>query len=129
MIIQCPNCQFAGRIPGYAVDSPYNARCPRCRFRFELQAHLAYPDHEMLAGSEHQGGPGSSSYELKAITDDFAQSDPVTNHPDPWDDEQAAAPFHGNGDQVVEAARGAFPTATAPWEKATPPLDSSREEG
>jgi hypothetical protein len=131
MIIQCPNCQFAGRIPGYAVDSPYNARCPRCRFRFELHALLADPDVGMHAESEPHGGPGSSSYELKAITDDLAQPDPATSHSDPWGDEQPAVSFNGSGGNGVDPARSAFPAAAVPFDATSPSLDVSepgREE-
>src|SRR4051794_39887150 len=83
MIIECPKCQFSGRIPSYALDSPYNARCPRCRFRFELHTLLASTPDEALddpgieglgteLGDGQAGDPGASAYELKAITEDFS---------------------------------------------------------
>jgi hypothetical protein len=123
MIIQCPNCQFAGRIPRYALDSPYNATCPRCRFRFELHALLADPDIGMLAESEPHGGPGSSSYELKAISDDLAQPDPATNQSDPWGDEHSGVSLNWSGGNGADPARSAFPAAAVPWETTTPALD------
>src|SRR5271157_2721045 len=89
MIIQCPNCRFSGRIPSYAMDSRYNATCPRCRFRFELHALLADRDVGMLAESELDSGPGSSSYELKAITEDLEPPQPRVNLRDPWGDDEA----------------------------------------
>src|SRR5208337_2281147 len=88
MIIQCPNCRFSGRIPSYAVDSPYNATCPKCRVRFELHALLAERDVGMLAESELDSGPGSSSYELKAINENFEQPQTAADRHDPWKDDQ-----------------------------------------
>lgn len=120
MIIKCPNCLFSGRVPSYAVDSPYNARCPRCRFRFELHTLLADLDVRMLAESEPHSGPGSSSYELKAITDDLGQSDPAANRPDLWGDEQdEGAPDGSNGGRL-DPVRSSFPTAAAPWKTPAP---------
>src|SRR5208282_6798030 len=125
MIIQCPNCQFSGRIPSYAVDSPYNATCPRCRFRFELHALLANPVVAMLAESEQDSGPGSSSYELKAITEDLEQPQPAADRRDPWGHDQGAVAFNGNGDDRVDPARSGFSTAAAPWETPAPSLSVS----
>jgi hypothetical protein len=81
MIIQCPNCGFPGRVPEHAIGTPHNARCPQCRYRFELDANLpelsllaaanpSLPGPHALASNGH-GDPASSSYELKAITGDF----------------------------------------------------------
>ena len=122
MIIKCPNCQFSGRIPSYAVDSPHAARCPRCRFRFELHAHLADPDVVLLVESEPDDGPGSSSYELKAITDGLGRTDPAADRRDPWGDNQAAVPFNGSGDAPLDPARSSFLTAAAPRETPAPAL-------
>ncbi len=66
MIIQCPSCRFSGRIPSYALDSPHVAKCPKCHYRFEL---LGEPAIGMHAQPELHTDPGSSSYELKAITE------------------------------------------------------------
>ncbi|MFO0891950.1 MAG: hypothetical protein U0790_22800 [Isosphaeraceae bacterium] len=100
MIIQCPKCGFSGRIPDYAIAGPHNARCPQCRYRFELGSYLAdlSADDGGLrslgelngAGRNGHGDPASSSYELKAISDDFqgvtATMEP-DDFPDPdWDD-------------------------------------------
>jgi hypothetical protein len=131
MIIQCPNCQFEGRIPRYAVNSRYNAKCPRCRFRFELHARHAELDIGMLAESEPHDGPGSSSYELKAITDDLALTDPLTNHSDPWGDEHSGVSLYGSAGNGTDPARSAFLANAVPWETTSPPLEVSeprREE-
>ncbi len=128
MIIQCPNCQFSGRIPSYAVDSPYNATCPRCRFRFELHALLADPVVGMLAESELDSGPGSSSYELKAITENLEQPQPEANRRDPWGDDPGAVAYGGNGDDRVDPARNGFST-TAPWKAPEPFLSVPEAAG
>ena len=60
-------------------------RCPRCRFRFELHGHLADPDVVLLVESEPDDGPGSSSYELEAITDGLGRTDPAADRRDPWE--------------------------------------------
>jgi hypothetical protein len=125
MIIQCPNCRFSGRIPSYAVDSPYNATCPRCRFRFELHALLADPAVGMLAEVELDAGPGSSSYELKAITGDLEQPQTTADRRDPWGDDQGAVPFNGSGDGRVDPARTGFSTAAASRETPAPSLSVS----
>src|SRR5271157_2145984 len=122
MIIQCPNCQFSGRIPSYAVAGPHIARCPRCRFRFELNALLADRDVGMLAEPEPDSGPGSSSYELKAITEDLEQPQPVADRRDPWGDDPGAIPSNGSGDDRVDPARSSISTAAAPWETPAPSL-------
>ena len=118
MIIQCPNCRFSGRIPSHAVDSPHIARCPKCRFRFELLALLAGSDVGMLAESESVTGPGSSSYELKAITETHS----VADGRDPWENDEEAIPFNGSGDARVDPARSILSTAAAPWETPAPSL-------
>src|SRR5271157_352322 len=122
MIIQCPNCQFSGRIPSYAVAGPHIARCPRCRFRFELHALLADPVVGMLAEPEPDSGPGSSSYELKAITEDLGQPHSAADRRDPWGEDQEAVPFNGNGDPRVDPARSSFSTAAAVLEVPAPSL-------
>ena len=115
MIIQCPNCRFSGRIPSYAVDSPHNARCPKCRFRFELLADSVVG---MLAESELDTDPSSSSYELKAITETHS----VADSRDPWENDEEAIPFNGSGDARVDPARSSLSTAAAPWETPAPSL-------
>jgi len=125
MIIQCPSCRFSGRIPSSAVDSPHSARCPKCRFRFELNALFADPVVGMLSESELDRGPGSSSYELKAITEDLEQPQPAADRHDPWGDEQGAVPSNGSGGDRVDPARSSISTATAPWETPAPSLSVS----
>jgi hypothetical protein len=99
MIIQCPNCGFSGRIPKYAVAVPHHARCLRCRHQFELssllpgkpQEDLPVPSPEAAAGESdtaHGGDPGSSSYELKAITEDLATATEASEGGDPWGDQE-----------------------------------------
>jgi len=125
MIIQCPNCRFSGRVPSSAVDSPHIARCPKCRFRFELNALLAGMDVGMLAESELDSGPGSSSYELKAITEDLEQPQPAADRLDPWGHDQGAVAFNGSGDDRVDPARSPISSAAAPWETPAPSLSVS----
>ncbi len=126
MIIQCPNCRFSGRIPSYAVDSPHNARCPKCRFRFELLADSVVG---MFAESELDADPGSSSYELKAVTDDLGQAHSVADSRDPWENDEEAIPFNGSGDARVDPARSSLVTAAAPWETPAPSLAVSDAAG
>jgi hypothetical protein len=82
MIIQCPNCGWPGRVPDDAVTTPHRARCPECHHWFELgtipaPVLLRYgPASGLGVGpdgrDDDQGlGPGSSSYEQEAITEDF----------------------------------------------------------
>ena len=101
MFIQCPNCRFSGRIPSYALDRPHNARCPKCRFRFELLADSVVG---MLAESELDTDPSSSSYELKAITETHS----VADSRDPWENDEEAIPFNGSGDARVDPARSSL---------------------
>jgi len=124
MIIQCPNCRFSGRIPGYAVDSPHNARCPRCRFRFDLQALLADSVLGMVAESGPEPGPGSSSYELKAITEENGHAPPAADTHDPWQGDEEPDPFDDAG--LIDPARGAYPTATRPVKTSVPALADSK---
>jgi hypothetical protein len=115
MIIQCPNCGFPGRVPEHAIGTPHNARCPQCRYRFELDANL--PELSLLAAanpnlpsphalvSNGHGDPASSSYELKAITDDV---------PDRAGRESAAAVWDADDDlDILEPAPAASVRRTA----------------
>ncbi|MGA8350576.1 MAG: hypothetical protein WB773_22485, partial [Isosphaeraceae bacterium] len=70
----------------------------------------------MLAESKSVTGPGSSSYELKAITETHS----VADSRDPWEYAEEAIPFNGSGDARVDPARSSLVTAAAPWE--TPAL-------
>src|SRR5262245_19994807 len=104
MIIQCPNCGFSGRIPSYALGSPHNAKCPKCRFRFELGALFLEPVLEMpvtqpnsgLSVDGQGGDPVSSAYELKAITDDFGPEGEWDDPDDPWENYSNRRPFAVN---------------------------------
>jgi len=80
MIIECPNCGFSGRVPPHAALSPHQARCPKCRFRFDLRGHAGPPGADRIdLRNGHHGppsDPGDSSYELNPLVDFPA---------DPWD--------------------------------------------
>src|SRR4051794_31282790 len=129
MIIQCPNCGFSGRIPRYALTVPHLARCLRCRHEFEpgslvpggTHAHAPAPPAGAdfgPPGPGRGGDPGSSSYELQAITDELAASVRTVEGDDPWDSE-------GEEDRAVPGGKGrAFPKVAAPPDGAsgiTPP--------
>ena len=79
---------------------------------------LADPDVGMLAESELDTDPGSSSYELKAITETHS----VADSRDPWENDEEAIPFNGSGDARVDPARSSLSTAAAPWETPAPSL-------
>ncbi|QEH37387.1 hypothetical protein OJF2_59770 [Aquisphaera giovannonii] len=138
MIIECPKCHFSGRIPSYALDTPYNARCPRCRFRFELNTLLAgAPDDALEApgidgleaetGDGPAGDPGASSYELKAIAEEFDAGPSVAEDLDWRGDGHSAdlagvaassgAPIDDRGDPTVAASGFLGPrwSASDPW--------------
>jgi len=84
MIIQCPSCGFSGRVPGYAATVPHHARCPKCQFRFSIGDRAAQVVDPLDGVSRHdlrhdltrpRLDPSSSSYEIKALTDDFPEDD------------------------------------------------------
>ena len=86
MIIQCPNCNWPGRVPDDAVANPHRARCPECNHWFRLRTVPAPvpwqsgpasgfevgPD---LSDDDSEPGPGSSSYEHEAINGSFGNDD------------------------------------------------------
>ncbi len=115
MIIKCPNCEFSGRIPSHAVDSPHNATCPRCRFRFELHSLFSEQGTAILARPELEIDPGSSAYELKAITEDFGELAPAGAHPEPWDKDEEVLPLNGSGSHARDLAADSSATTPA-WE-------------
>src|SRR3954452_23337046 len=97
MIIQCPNCGFSGRIPGYAVAIPHHARCLKCRHQFELGTLLqgepgreppgpSTEDTSARSRTGQEQDPGSSFYELKAITEDDGSALEQEDIVDPWGD-------------------------------------------
>ena len=82
MIIQCPDCGFSGRIPDSALGTSHLATCPHCRFRFSLHVASSAPETVPPRASSisverevFRGDPGSSSYELKAISEDSITDD------------------------------------------------------
>jgi hypothetical protein len=132
MIIACPSCGFPGRIPSYAFASPYNARCPKCQYRFELGPRTASltgkpgpdpfrsseaDDLELLRG----GDPSSSSYELKAMGGEDAEALQPEESIDAWDDADDLDGAYARQDSSHRAlppptGRLAGPAATStPW--------------
>ena len=79
----------------------------------------------MLAESKSVTDPGSSSYELKAITETHS----VADSRDPWEYDEEAIPFNGSGDARVDPARSSLSTAAAPWETPAPSLAVSDAAG
>jgi predicted Zn finger-like uncharacterized protein len=117
MFIQCPNCRFSGRIPDHALGSGQSARCPKCRFRFELRlVHylpaVGAPFDSSFDGSGAddgtaiEGDAGSSSYELKAITDDFGAATGVVHASQSWGDR--IDDDHPDRDEIVDSAPPRF---------------------
>jgi hypothetical protein len=116
MIIQCPNCGFSGRVPSDAIGSQQHARCPQCRFRFDLASYE--PDHGFNAGMDLASrgmfsdpedrdvfDPASSSYELKAIPDEDRGQPLTAGTADPRN-EASQVP---NSSAVVPAAPAEIP--------------------
>jgi hypothetical protein len=100
MIIQCPSCGFSGRVPGYAATAPHHARCPKCQFRFSI-ADRAAPIVDPLDGAARldlrhdltrpRHDPSTSSYEIKALTDDFPEDDEDERDEREWDEDWKGA--------------------------------------
>jgi hypothetical protein len=120
MIIQCPNCGFWGKIPKYAVAIPQYARCLRCRHHFELASHLpgglrgelALPSPEVAverSGTGDADDPGSSSYELKAITADADTELEAGDIKEPWEEEKEDAPAKGEARRLSGVSMTAVP--------------------
>ncbi|WP_165248457.1 hypothetical protein [Paludisphaera soli] len=95
MIIECPNCGFSGRLPDHATLAPHQARCPKCRSRFDvgaLAAQAAEPSgradlrHDL---ARPRLDPSESSYELDPLND-FA--DAATAWDEPWADDDPIEP-------------------------------------
>jgi hypothetical protein len=127
MIIQCPNCGILGRVPNDAFDIPRQARCKRCHHQFDLSrlvdtvSSMASPP--WISGvnptrSDHAfADPSSSSYELKAITDDFGLIKEAEDLDDEWPDEQHD-PYRRATAKLIKAssqslAPEALPTTSA----------------
>ena len=86
MIIQCPDCGFSGRIPHSALGRSHHATCPKCRNKFTLRTPAgaadpggprAFPPFDNAESAADD--PGSSSYELRAITDDIGAGSGVVD--------------------------------------------------
>ena len=74
----------------------------------------------MLPEPELEMGPGSSSYELKAIADDSGQAIPPADNDDPWEEPEPPPSFNGNGHGLLGLAPASSPDVEASWEKAVP---------
>ncbi len=125
MIIKCPNCQFSGRIPDHALASPHNATCPRCRYRFELHALGGDAENRMFAATDAENGPGSSSYELKAITEDIGHTDEDAD--ERWDNDVGAVSLNGvtNGRLSLTHDSAATSTTSSGATAASIPISSA----
>jgi hypothetical protein len=139
MIIQCPNCGFSGRVPKRAFDMPHQARCKRCHHQFDLSrlvdAVSAMASPSWISGIDGApaahaiADPSSSSYELKAITDDFGLMKEVEDLDDEWPDEQhdpyrraAAKLIHASSQAVEPEALPTTPASLTPaFPQPTPP--------
>lgn len=77
MIIACPRCGFSGKVPDHAALAPHQARCPKCKFRFDIgDPDVQIPEPFDRAGLHHNLArprldPSDSSYELDPIVDGF----------------------------------------------------------
>jgi hypothetical protein len=116
MIIQCPSCGFSGRVPNYVAAVPHHARCPKCKFRFDLGALVSRipesidaPPHVELRHDLRRPrlDPSSSSYEIEALTEDFSDSD--ADRGEDWDDD-----WNGSTDRDDTFAPIALPIAPPP---------------
>jgi hypothetical protein len=127
MIIQCPNCGFSGKVPKRAFDIPHQARCKRCHHQFDLSrlvdavTSMASPSWISRIDQAQADGvfvdASSSSYELKAITDDFGLLKETEDLDDDWPD-QERDPYRRAAAKLIEAssqtlAPDALPVAPA----------------
>lgn len=77
MIIACPQCGFSGKVPDHAALAPHQARCPKCRCRFDIgDPGVQIPEPAGRADLRHdltrpRLDPSDSSYELDPIVDGF----------------------------------------------------------
>lgn len=102
MNIECPNCGFSGRVPGYVADAPHHARCPKCRFGFDigdLAAAAPRPPGTLERAEAWIAPPsssGGSSYEIKALVgaweDEERPTAPPSPKPPPTASAEAAEP-------------------------------------
>ncbi len=113
MIIQCPNCGFSGRVPKRTFEMPHQARCKRCHHQFDLSrlvdtvSAMASPSWTSAinqAQADHAfTDPSSSSYELKAITEDFGLMHEAEGLGDEWPDEEHD-PYRRAAAKLIEAS-------------------------
>lgn len=116
MIIECPQCGFSGRVPDHATLVPHQARCPKCRYRFDIgDPDVQHPEpvEAVLADPRHDPArprmdPSDSSYELDPI---------VVGPDDPWEGPWSDGPDQPPGttaDAVLATRRpGGRPPAWA----------------
>ena len=115
MIIQCPNCGFSGKVPKRAFDIPHQARCKRCHHLFDLSRlvdvvpSMASPSwisgiDPAQANHAIADASSSSSYELKAITDDFGLMKAAEGLDDEWPDHEQD-PYRRAAAKLIEASR------------------------
>lgn len=81
MIIECPNCGFSGRVPAHVISAPHHARCPKCRFGFDigdLAARSAEAPEPWDGFARAESSASSSSYEIETVGD-------------AWEDEETPA--------------------------------------
>lgn len=77
MIIACPQCGFSGKVPDHAALVPHQARCPKCRCRFDIgDPDVQIPEPVGRTDLRHDLArprldPSDSSYELDPIVDGF----------------------------------------------------------
>ena len=102
MIIACPQCGFSGKVADHVALAPHQARCPKCKFRFDIgDADVRIPEPFDRADLHHNLArprldPSDSSYELDPIVDGFEGV---------WD--VPLSEELGSGDDVPNATTGA----------------------
>ncbi|WP_165070490.1 zinc ribbon domain-containing protein [Paludisphaera rhizosphaerae] len=98
MIIACPQCGFSGKVPDHAALAPHQARCPKCRCRFDIgDPDVQIPEPVGRTDLRHDLArprldPSDSSYELDPIVDGFEGVWDVPLGEEFEDDEHVPAP-------------------------------------
>ncbi len=104
MIIQCPNCHFSGRVPGYVAAVPHHARCPKCQFRFDIGDQALQGSESITANGQRdldralaqpRLDPSASSYAIEALTDDWSDDHDRSDRPSPLVDRPEQADLAG----------------------------------
>ncbi len=127
MIIQCPDCGFSGRVPESALGVPHRATCPKCRRRFIPRASLIAaglcdrrPFSSVVEADLAAENPESSSYELRAMTEDGGTAEePARAHSLPA---MGGCADHRPGAEVTDRAG---PTASEPTDVTLPAVGTS----